>query len=285
MMIIEALEHILLSPELKDKLTLLPPDSFRCTLDSKVQTLSLRPLTPGRSTVLAFSEKQIKFPKRENFHLPQSRALALHSFANHELMAIELMCEAYLFFTPQLSVSERAPIQRGLIKAIGEEQKHLALYITQLEKEGFQFGDFPLNDFFWRQFRAVENIWQFFALMSLTFESANLDFSKFYEKIFRAVGEVETANVLEEVYQDELSHVAFGAKHLRLSNKSQDTLWKYYLSLLPFPMTPARAKGIGYNPVSRKLAGLEADWVHELTHYRDDFPVHHRRGLPVDKHE
>ena len=57
---------------------------------------------------------------------------------------------------------------------------------------GVEFGDYPLNDFFWRQLSDIDLFDDFFATMSLTFEAANLDFAAFYQKVFTEVGDQKT---------------------------------------------------------------------------------------------
>ena len=76
---------------------------------------------------------------------------------------------------------------------------------------GVEFGDYPLNDFFWRQLSDIDSFDDFFATMSLTFEAANLDFANFYQKVFSEIGDQKTANILKIVYEDELTHVKLGS--------------------------------------------------------------------------
>lgn len=230
---------------------------------------------PARSSRLAFSEEQVKFPKRGSFEVPRNRAIAIHSFANHELLAIEMMAAALLVYPHHDESSVR--MKRGIVAAIRDEQKHLALYVQRLKSFGVEFGDFPLNSFFWRQMPKLETPASFFALMALTFESANLDFSILYEQVFRAAGDAETADILRIVYEDELTHVALGAHWLELWRGDQG-LWEYYRSVLPLPITPARAKGANYLPEARLAAGLDPDWVQRLGEFKDEFRITNRKA-------
>lgn len=233
------------------------------------------PKNPGRSQRLSFSEAQVKFPKRGSFDKTEARAIALHSFANHELLAIEMMAAALLSY-PQAS-DEDQRVKRGIVAAIRDEQKHLALYVKRLNDLGYEFGDFPLNSFFWRQMEKLPTAAHFFGLMSLTFESANLDFSLVYEDVFRQVGDEETAKILRVVHDDEIGHVALGAYWLARW-KGERRLWDYYRALLPEPLTPARAKGNQFHAGPRIAAGLPKDWVTELEQFKDDFRITNRRS-------
>jgi len=234
----------------------------------------LFPKNPGRSIKLQFDNKQIKFPKRGSFHQDDRRALALHFFANHELLAIEMMASALLRYPDQ--TADDLLMKKGLIKTILDEQKHLKLYLKKMKDLGLELGDFPLNDFFWRQMEQLQHPSNFYALMGLTFESANLDFALYYEMCFKEVEDFETAKIMRIVLEDEVSHVAIGAKWLNQWREDQ-SLWDYYKSHLPFPITPARSKGMTFNRESRLKAGLSEEFINTLEHYKDPFGITNRR--------
>lgn len=136
----DAVRQVLFGSHLEDKLLNLDGVEIPANLD-------WNPLTniesPGRSTALGFSAKQIKFPRVSSFHLDEKRALALHFFANHELLAIEMMAAAILMFPNQGN-----RFVKGLLSTIKDEQKHFSLYCRRMKKLGVEFGDYPLNDFF-----------------------------------------------------------------------------------------------------------------------------------------
>lgn len=262
--------HLLLAGSLEDKLT---PFSLQAPMGDWQPFVI--PSDPGRIPKLSFSDKQLKFPRKVSLAQALPRAQALHSFANHELLAIEMMAAALLFYPHSDADSVR--FKRGIMSALRDEQKHLAMYVARLREGGYDFGDFPLNAFFWRQMEKLPTPSSFFALMALTFESANLDFALYYEEAFREVGDEATADVLRVVYEDELTHVGLGG-HWLDRWKQDRTLWDYYMSVLPFPLTPARAKGIMYRPDTRLKAGLPGEWVESLTNFEDPFLVTQRRG-------
>jgi uncharacterized ferritin-like protein (DUF455 family) len=138
------------------------------------------------------------------------------------------------------------------------------------------FGDYPLNAFFWSYMEKIETYQGFFAVMSLTFEQANLDFCKHYEEVFKKVGDEKTANLLKLVYDDEIKHVARG--YTVLKKKNADDLWCYYRELLPAPLTPARAKGMIFDTEGRVKAGLELSFIKDLQAYQSDFKVTKRKS-------
>lgn len=230
------------------------------------------PINPGRVKKLEFNNEQVKFPRSASFHLEDKRALALHFFANHELLAIEMMAAALLLY-PETSPA----FKKGLVKTIQDEQKHLKMYIARMKDFGVELGDFPLNDFFWRSMDKLKTPTHFYAAMALTFESANLDFAQFYEQSFRAVEDFKTAEIMRIVLEDEISHVALGAHWLNQWRGNTD-LWNYYKSHLPGVMTPARAKGIHFDKSIRSRAGLDENFITKLDEFRDEFKVTNRRN-------
>lgn len=233
------------------------------------------PNNPGRSKQLKFDNQQVKFPKNTSFHLAEKRGLALHFFANHELLAIEMMAAALLIY-PDHS-EDSILFKKGLIKTIQDEQKHLKLYLSRMKDFGIELGDFPLNDFFWRSMENCKTPANFYSAMAMTFESANLDFAQYYEKSFVAVEDHETAKIMRLVFEDEISHVALGAHWLNQWRGDMD-LWKYFVGNLPGVMTPARSKGIHFDRSSRVRAGIDDAFLDQLDAFRDDFKVTNRKS-------
>lgn len=263
--------HILLEgSSLEDKL--IPLKNIDYTESMSVFEL---PENPGRCERLKFDNQQVKFPKNTSFHLEDKRGLALHFFANHELLAIEMMAAALLVYPDHNK--EMIQFKKGLVKTIQDEQKHLKMYLARMGQFGIELGDFPLNDFFWRSMEKCKTPSQFYAAMAMTFESANLDFAQYYEKSFRAVEDFETANIMKIVFEDEISHVALGAHWLNLWKGDKD-LWTYFKDNLPGVMTPARSKGIHFDRSSRERAGLDGEFLDQLDLFRDEFKVTNRKS-------
>ena len=103
-----------------------------------------RPARPRHLQVAARRARK-KFPHPQSLHQPEMRVRCLHAFANHELMALEMMAWALLAF-PQ---AERT-FRKGLAKILLDEQGHFRLYVERLNRLNVNFGDLPINDHFWR---------------------------------------------------------------------------------------------------------------------------------------
>lgn len=267
----EFAKSLLLGSTLEEKLI-----SFR---DLKIQTEILGPgedipLSPSRGNKISFSEKQIKFPKKGAFHDNSKKALAFHFFANHELLAIEMMAAALLYFP--FETAEDLKMQAGLLGTIQDEQKHFLLYTHKMKEWGVEFGDYPVNDYFWRQFSKVKTPSEFYSLVALTFEQANLDFAGYYEHLFLELGDPDSARIMNIVYEDEINHVKIG-QNLLNQWRGDSTLWDYFVQNLPDKVTPARAKGISFDKESRVRAGLSEEFIKNVKEYRDDFNITDRK--------
>ncbi len=268
--IIEHAKQILFSADLDEKLQFDELDrSFK-----KFTPISI-PDNPGRSKKHEFSDKRVKFPKKTSLHLPDKKALALHSFANHELQALEMMAAGILLFPTE--TEEDHKFKLGIMNTIQDEKKHFILYRKRMNELGADFGDYPIGNFFWKQLAKIQNKTQYYTFVALTLEAANLDFAKYYSEVFSSIEDHKTAKILDIVYEDEISHVAVGRKWLDKWRGDKD-LWQYFLENLPELITPARSKGMIFDREGRKKAGLDAGFIESVANYRDEFAVTDRKS-------
>ena len=226
--------------------------------------LERAPAVPGRPDDLCIRAPTpgAEIPRDVMLRDPAARARLLHAFANHELQAIELMALALLRFP-----DAPAGFRRGLAAALGEEQSHLLAYVSRLRELGTRLGDHPPSAFFWRVMAPMHDPIDFLAHLSLTFEQANLDFARHYARALREVGDEPSAAILERVYEEEIGHVKLGLVWFRRWTACGPALFAAHVRALREPMTPRRARGIGFDREGRRRAGLPDDYVEELAAY------------------
>ena len=254
----EAAERLLFSSTLEEKLLLAPESVSDDAPGAVVQV----PDAPGRPDELRMVTKGVKaeFPGVNRLDDDAERGKMLHFLANHELLAAELMALVLLKF-PDAPREYRA----GVYEAMREEQMHTLMYLRRMKECGIHFGELPVNDYFWKLIAPMETPMDFVTRLNLTFEQANLDFSKHYAGLFRQVGDTGTAAVLEKIYQDEIGHVGHGVKWFRKWKADGETDWQAFGKSLSFPLAPAKAKGIApFNAEGRRLAGLDEDFISNL---------------------
>lgn len=249
-------QSILNAPDLAGKCA--PPPEGLSALTDDVPGLPQPWTQPARSERLSIAPKRSRkgLPHPDSLHDPVMRARCLHLFANHELMAVEVMAWAVLAY-PDAPKAFR----RGLAWLIEEEQRHVMLYVDRLDELGVCFGDLPLNDHFWRVAPSLTTPLEWVCAMNLTFEQANLDHAPLFEAHFRAAGDEQSAQLMAQIQEDEVHHVAFGARWLKRFAPNADT-WDTFNAHLTGYNSPDRARAKHtFNEDARRAAGLDESFI------------------------
>ena len=257
----ELAERVLFGATLEDKLL-----NGGRILDRQPGTAWTTPDRPGRPAELGLDSwhgrERVRFNDVRRFHSDRERGLVLHFFANHELLALELIALALLKF-PEAP----AKFRRGLIATLRDEQEHLRLYIDRMQAIGVGFGEIPVSDFFWRSISGMATPMDFVTRLSLTLEQANLDYAPHYHDVYSTLGDDATAALMSRVYRDEIRHVRHGLNWFETWRDPSLSQWEAYCGSLGAPLTPNRAKGIGFNREARRRVGLSDEFVCELELY------------------
>lgn len=251
-------ESVLFARTLEEKLRC--PDTLT---DSRPGPALPAPETPGRPDDLAFKRSgtstNAEFPPMHRLRDDRERGRLLHFFCNHELLATELMALVLLRF-PDAPPAFR----RGVAQTLRDEQEHTRLYLQRMRECGIEFGELPVSGYFWRMVSPMASPLDFVTSLSLTFEQANLDFCRHFAGRFTEAGDVETARLLDGIYRDEIAHVAHGLKWFRRWKDPGDSDWDAFCRQLRFPLSPTRARGIGFNADGRRAAGLDSEFIAQL---------------------
>ncbi len=252
--------RVLFSTSLEEKLA--PPPAGMLDVD-RGSPLTGTMSQPGRPENLRMAERgeRTAFPSQYDLENEGPRAVLLHFFANHELLAAELMALALLRFP-----DAPAAFRRGLLHTLQEEQEHTRLYMERMNRAGLAFGSLPVNGFFWRHVGDMESPLDYVSRLSLTFEQANLDYARHYSHVFADVGDGDTAALLDRIYKDEITHVGYGLRWFRRWKPGGTSDWDAWRNVLRFPLSPARARGnaIPFNKEGRLKAGLHPDFISAL---------------------
>ena len=217
---------------------------------------------PTRPPGMHFSRRGAK-EKLPAFHEhvdSDKRAICLHRFAGHELLAVEIMAFALLAFPEAPSA-----FRRGLAHTLREEQEHVRLYMEQMARLNIVFGDLPLYRHFWRHTPYMRSPVHYVSMMSLTFEMANLDFAPMYGCSFAQAGDAESAKLMARILADEIVHVRFGWRWLKQWTPTPVSEWTLWESTLAETLlTPKRAKGFRLHEEPRRQAGIPSEWMDRL---------------------
>ena len=230
--------------------------------DENPGTAMASPDQPGRPDGLIFKRADHSdsgFPGIHRIENEVDRGRLLHFFANHELLATELMALVLLRF-PEAPAAFRV----GVARTLRDEQRHTTWYMNRMRELGIQFGELPVSGYFWRSVASMETPLDFVSRLSLTFEQANLDYCRQFAALFSKVGDAASAGILDRIYKDEIAHVAHGLKWFRRWKRSGETDWDAFCRQLKFPLSPARAKGVHFNSEGRRAAGLSPEFIDAL---------------------
>ena len=205
-------------------------------------------------------KKEEKLPSFQEHGDPDKRAICLHRFAGHELLAVEMMAFTLLAF-PQAPPTFR----KGLAHTLREEQVHVALYMKEMERLGIRFGDLPLYRHFWNHVPYIQSPMHYVSIMSLTFEMANLDFAPMYGKSFAHFGDEGSATLMAKILKDEIGHVRFGWRWLKSFHQGKESEWDAWEKILQSTLlVPRRAKGFFVHEDPRRQAGIPDEWIKKL---------------------
>ena len=219
---------------------------------------------PGRPAELSVETRGHRTPGLQALRQPAIRAQLLHTFLHHELQAAELMCRALLMY-PQTPTAFR----KGLLGICQDEIRHMAMYSTHLRQLGHRYGDFPVNDWFWRKLPLSTTPVQFVALMGLGFEGGNLDHTRRFAARFRDVGDVAGAELQERIGDEEIPHVAFAAHWFEVFSGLPLT-FETWQNTLPPPLSPKLMRGRPIQREARLRAGLTPEFVDALSTWVPD---------------
>lgn len=256
----EFAEQVLFATSLEEKLR--RPEQIT---DERPGPALVTPAAPGRPLELRFKaagEARDAFPGTRHLEQERERGQLLHFFANHELLATELMALVLLKF-PEAP----ATFRNGVLRTLQDEQEHTRLYLERMRECGIHFGELPVSGYFWRTVSLMENPLDYVSSLCLTFEQANLDFALHFSKAFSQCGDQTTAQLLQGIYRDEIGHVAYGLKWFRRWKNPQESDWEAFCRQLKFPLSPQRAKGLTLNVEGRRAAGFDAEFIAQLDVY------------------
>jgi uncharacterized ferritin-like protein (DUF455 family) len=253
----EFAESVLFAGSLQAKLAA-PPDLTDDQPGLPIPT----PTHPGRPPELRFKPQhsgKSNVPRIQIPEKPGERGRLLHFFANHELLATELMALVLLRFPDAPKAFRQA-----VLRTLKDEQEHTRWYLARMRQCGVDFGELPLSGYFWRAISAMESPLDYVAGLSLTFEQANLDFARYYSRAFARIGDQSSAELLQRIYRDEITHVACGLKWFKKWKNPDENDWQAFQRCLKFPLSPQRAKGPEFNIEGRLAAGLDPLFIDQL---------------------
>ncbi|XP_068128530.1 uncharacterized protein [Hyperolius riggenbachi] len=192
-----------------------------------------------------------------------SRIALLHSLANIEQWAIDLSWDIIARFANiQLQTGEKLPKEffSDFVKVAGDEAKHYCLLQKRLTELGSSFGDLPVHNGLWQSASdTAHDLLGRLAIVHMVHEARGLDVHPQTLQRFLAQGDEGSAQILEVLYTDEITHVAAGLRWFTYicAKEQRDCLSTFH------ELVPLYFKGYlkpPFNTEGRKSAGMSEEW-------------------------
>ncbi|MCA1967659.1 MAG: ferritin-like domain-containing protein [Rhizobium sp.] len=229
--------------------------------------LSLRsPLDPDLPERPGRPAKPVLVPpkatEKRSLHTLAGRIAMLHALAHIELNAVDLALDIVARFA-----SEPVPHSffDGWMRVAFEEAKHFRMVRDRLRALGADYGDMPAHDGLWQAAHSTRNdLTARLAVVPLILEARGLDVTPSLQDKMRETGDIESADVLKVIYEDEKGHVAVGAKWFRFlcAREKKDPAATFKA------LVRANFRGAlkaPFNDVARAEAGLTPSFYRSLT--------------------
>jgi uncharacterized ferritin-like protein (DUF455 family) len=134
----------------------------------------------------------------------------LHRHMNNETGALEIAAQCLADFP-----DAEWELRMCLARQAYDEGRHVsALYRRLRELGGFK-GEFPIANFEWCITNLCDTLAARLAIQNRTFEAGQMDLLGTLRNTWRAVGDETTAQVLEHILADEITHVRFANQWIR----------------------------------------------------------------------
>ena len=202
---------------------------------------------------------------RRRLGTPEGRIALIHAITHIELNAIDLAFDIVSRFGPALP----ARLQRDFVTdwlSVGDDEcRHFLMLDDWLAANGSFYGALPAHDGLWEAAeKTSDDVLARLAIAPLVLEARGLDVTPQMIENLRRAGDTESAQLLSVIYEDEISHVASGARWLKLlceyhgldpRQRFQDYVRTRFPGGLKKP----------FNHDARELAGLERNFYLNLS--------------------
>lgn len=228
--------------------------SIRSPLDPPLPS---RPGRPAKPELIAPTKV-----KRRSLHSLKGRIALLHAIAHIELNAVDLALDIVARFA-----RERVPNSffDGWMQVAFEEAKHFRMVRERLRALGADYGDLPAHDGLWQAAHDTRNsLTARLAVVPLILEARGLDVTPALQAKMREAGDMESAAVLDVIYEDEKGHVAVGAKWFRFlcAREKKDPAATFQALVRANFRGPLKAP---FNDIARAEAGLTPSFYRSMT--------------------
>ena len=186
-----------------------------------------RPARPARPECVAPG----KVPRRR-LNSAAGRAALLHAIAHIEFNAIDLAFDMVVRFglDPAVADDARRDFVEDWIGVGDDEARHFTMVADRLEALGSYYGELPAHNGLWDAAEATSALLPArLAVAPLVLEARGLDVTPGMIDRLISAGDRESAGILTVIYNEEIGHVAAGARWFRhvCARSSEDPVSRF----------------------------------------------------------
>ena len=209
------------------------------------------PERPGRPDVPELLPPN-RMPKRGKGGSERGRLALWHALAHIEFVAIDLALDIAGRFGAEMGPQ----FVSDFLAVAADEAMHFALLDRHLHRLGSFYGALPAHDGLWDAAReTAHDVAARLAVVPMVLEARGLDVTPPTLERVRASGDAAGARILERIFDDEIRHVRFGAKHFsEICEKRGESVGILWGKLVPRHFLGAVKPP--FNDSARQAAGL-----------------------------
>ncbi|CAE7594597.1 unnamed protein product [Symbiodinium microadriaticum] len=214
------------------------------------------------------AQPELRLPRdmpRRRLGSEEGRIALLHALAHIELNAIDLACDLIARF-PTDDGALPVEFYNDWINVADDEARHFKMLERRLQELGSNYGAHPAHDGLWQAAEETkDDLAARLAIVPLILEARGLDVSPATIEKLNTMGDGSSATILDEIYNDEISHVHCGIiwfewvcdqKQIESVSHWHDLVAKYFKGSLKPP----------FNLPARNAAGFKPDYY--LNHFK-----------------
>lgn len=174
--------------------------------------------------------------KRRRLGTVEGRISLMHAIAHIEFNAINLAADIVARFAlnPLISDTNRAAFIDDWVQVCDDEARHFSLVEARLKSLGSSYGALPAHDGLWEAaISTKDDLAARLVIAPMVLEARGLDVTPKMIENLRNVSDHESADILTIILNDEVAHVAAGARWFQYvceKEKRQET--PYFKALL-----------------------------------------------------
>lgn len=141
----------------------------------------------------------------------EKRIAMIHSFAHIESMAIDLSWDIMLRFHGEDHLTNE--FFGDWLKVAWDEARHYEIWASRLVELGSEYGALPVHDGLWESaLESKTSLLDRLCIIHMVHEARGLDVTPKSIQRLKSAGDKKSAMLLQEIYEDEITHVEMGVK-------------------------------------------------------------------------